>query len=171
MPRGRAALHAPGVYRAPPDATVVPLTFANGAPTTPIVVDGETLTVMVDTGSSGPLALSTTAAQAAGLLAPGRGMRAAHSVSLGGLGLDRVVDARMVELAGLRFARTPVQIYAPSAGPSPPGLLGMGLLKRFRFALDLPGRSLMLLRPTPLLVPEQSRDRGISAPQIGRRRP
>jgi predicted aspartyl protease len=154
LPRDRAAFHAPEAYRPAADAIVVPLTLTGAGPMTPVTVEGAQLDVMVDTGSTGALALSTRSAQAAGLLAPGRRMRQAHSVSLGGLSLDRIVTARSVAVGPLSLPETPVQIYAPSAGPVPAGLLGLGFLRRFRIALDLPGRRLLLLRPTPTVVPK-----------------
>ncbi len=153
LPRDRAALHAPEAFQPARDANVVPLELAATGPTTTATVEGRPVEVMIDTGSTGALALSTKAAQAAGLLAPGRPMRQAHSVSLGGLSLDRVVTADTVSIGALHLKDAPVQIYAPSGGLVPQGLLGLGFLRRFRMALDLPGRRLLLLRPGLSVVP------------------
>jgi predicted aspartyl protease len=154
LPRDRAAFHAPDAYRPPAGATVAPLEMERGAPTLTVIVDGAPLKVMVDTGATGALALSEEAAERAGLLGDGRRVRRAHSVSLGGLSLDRIVVAEAIQAAGMTVRRAPVQIYSPGApGPLPAGLLGVGFLRGFRMALDLPGRRLVLTRPGPLIVP------------------
>lgn len=152
--RHRARFLAPGLYRAPHDARTVPLVERGGAPTTPAQVEGAApIDVLVDTGASGVLALSESAARGAGLLEPGRPVRRAHSVSLGGLSLDRVVTARVVRVAGLTLREVPVQIYRPAANaPAPSGLVGAGLLGRFRLALDLGGGQLHLTPPSPIVA-------------------
>lgn len=153
FPARRVAFHRPGAWGPPADATVLPLDLQAGAPMMEVRVEGVALEVMVDTGATGVLALSTRAAQQAGLLAPGRRVSSARSVSLGGMSLDRIVVARRVEAAGVTLSDAAVQIYAPSvAGPMPQGLLGAGFLRRFRMGLDLPGRRLSLARPTLSVV-------------------
>lgn len=154
FPRDRVRFLAPGTYSPPLDAIAVPLRMPGGAPTTAVRVEGSTpIDVLVDTGATGVLALSASAARAAGLLAPGRPVREAHSVSLGGLSLDQMVTASRVEVGGLTLRQVDVQIYAPAArGPVPAGLLGTGLLRRFRIALDLHGGALHLVPPTPTVT-------------------
>ncbi len=100
------------------------------------VEDAEPVEVMIDTGATGALALSAKAAEAAGLL-DGRRVRVGRSVTLGGVSHDRMVRARAVQVAGRRLSDVPVQIFAPSMpGAIPDGLLGLGLLRHFRVALD-----------------------------------
>lgn len=154
FPRGRARFLARGTYQPPRDARSVPLTVRRGAPMASVQVESApSLDVLVDTGASGVLALSETAAQQTGLLAPGRTVRRAHSVSLGGLSLDRVVTARTVRVGGLTLREVPVQIYRSAANtPAPFGLLGAGLFARFRMALDLHGGQLHLVPPSPIVV-------------------
>lgn len=154
FPRDRARFVARGAYAAPPDARTVVLTERGGAPTLPARVEAAApIDVLVDTGASGVLALSEGAAREAGLLSPGRPVSRAHSVSLGGLSLDRVVTARTVAVAGLILRDVPVQIYRPAANaPAPSGLVGAGLFARFRIALDLGGDHLHLVPPTPIIV-------------------
>jgi hypothetical protein len=159
LPRSRAAFHAPEAYRPARDAIVIPLTLSGGAPMVTVKVEGMPVEVMVDTGATGVLALSAEAARQAGLLAPGRPSTAAHSVSLGGQSLDRLVTARTLEIAGVSLRDAPVQIYSPAApSPIPSGLLGLGFLRRFRAAVDLPGRRLVLVRPGPIVVSRPSRN-------------
>lgn len=154
FPLRRVAFQAPGRYAPPRDAQAAPLKLVGGAPMIPVrIEDGPPIDVMVDTGATGVLALSVQAAEAAGLLTPGREVSSAHSVSLGGLSVDRLVTARRVEIAGVSLSNVGVQIYAPSAPAAiPSGLLGTGFLRRFRMALDLGNGRLFLAHSTPLLV-------------------
>jgi predicted aspartyl protease len=100
------------------------------------VEDAPPLDVMVDTGATGALALSEKAATTAGLLS-GRKVQSGRSVTLGGVSQDRMVQASRVRFAGHAFDEVEVQVFAPAAsGPIPDGLLGLGLLRRFRVALD-----------------------------------
>lgn len=154
FPFDRARLLAPGAYRPPADAFVIPLRRRGGAPMVDLQVEGHPpIEVLVDTGASGILALSDEAAQQAGLLAPGRRMTRTHSVSLGGVSLDRMAYATVVRIGDLTLEEVPVQVYAPAAhAPAPSGLLGAGLFRRFRMALDLRGDRLFLTPPGPRVV-------------------
>jgi predicted aspartyl protease len=116
-------------------------------------VEGSAVHATIDTGATGVLALSTTEAARIGLLAPGRATEAAQSVSLGGLGFDRIVRVATLQAAGVTLRDAPVQIYAAAAGPAPSALLGVGFLKRFRVTLDLPARRLILTAPSLMVVP------------------
>lgn len=103
--------------------------------------------VMVDTGATGALALSEKAATQAGLLA-GREVRSGRSVTLGGVSQDRMVRASEVRFAGHPFKGVDVQIFAPAVqGPIPDGLLGLGILRRFRVALDHARGRMFLMGP------------------------
>lgn len=156
FPRDRVRFHRPQAWRPPPDARAAAIRMVGGAPMIPVRVEGSApVDVLVDTGATGVLALSTDAARDTGLLAPGRPVQQAHSVSLGGQSLDRLVRARTVEAAGLTLRGVDVQIYSPSArGPIPRGLLGSGLFRRYRLALDLNGGRLFLIPAAPRLVRE-----------------
>ena len=155
FPRNRARFLARAAHRPPRDAIVIPLDLKGDAPMAPVEIEGRPpFDVLVDTGASGVLALSAKAAQDAGLLAPGRGVSSAHSVSLGGLSLDRMVTASTLRVGGLTLHRADVQIYTPAANaPAPSGLLGSGFFRQYRLALDLAGRKLFLVRPGLIIVP------------------
>jgi predicted aspartyl protease len=111
------------------------------------IEEAQPLDVMVDTGATGGLALAEEAATAAGLLA-GRPVRTGRSVTLGGVSQDRMVEARHIRFAGHRFEDVEVQIFAPAvSGPIPDGLLGLGVLRRFRVALDHARGRMFLMGP------------------------
>jgi predicted aspartyl protease len=102
---------------------------------------------MIDTGATSEIALSEPVAQRLGLLT-GRPMSVGRSVSLGGLGQDRVVHAAEAEFAGRRLTDVEVQVFTPSApAPLPDGLLGVGILKHYRVGLDLSAGVLWLTGP------------------------
>ncbi len=151
----RVRLFPAGAARLPPNALVIPLQNAGGAPTARVRVEqARPLSILVDTGSSGVLALAEPAARAAGLLAPGRLIDTQPSLGLGGLSLDRRVNARSLTLGGITVADAPVQIYPARPGwPAPQGLLGTGLLRSYRTLLDLPSARLILVRSGLALVP------------------
>lgn len=155
FPRARARFLAQHAHRPPRDAIQVPLRLKGGAPMVAVhIEDAPPLDVLVDTGASGVLALSASAAESAGLLAPGRRVTSAHSVSLGGLSLDRMVTARTVRLAGMTLRDAEVQVYTPAANaPAPAGLLGAGLFRQFRMSLDLAGQRMFLARSGLIIVP------------------
>ncbi len=155
FPRDRARFLARHAYRPPRDAILLPLRTRGGAPMLPVTVENAPpQEVLVDTGASGVLALSAAAATQAGLLAPGRPVETAHSVSLGGLSLDRRVTASTLRVGGLTLRETDVQIYRPAANaPAPSGLLGTGLFRQFRMGLDLGGERLVLVRSGLIVVP------------------
>jgi len=155
FPRARARFLTREAWRPPRDAIHIPLTSKGGAPMVAIQIeDRPPFEVLVDTGASGVLALSAGAAEQHGLLAPGRRVTSTHSVSLGGLSLDRLVTARTVRVGGMTLHDADVQVYTPTANaPAPSGLLGAGLFRQFRMGLDLTGGRLALVRPGLIIVP------------------
>ncbi|PZQ57327.1 MAG: hypothetical protein DI570_19915 [Phenylobacterium zucineum] len=167
FPLDRARFLAPAAYRAPADGQVIPLKGGGGAPTVPVAIEGRPpVDLLLDTGASGWLALSETAAEQLGLLAAGRPVTRAQAVSLGGVRLDRVTQAAHVRVGDLSLQRVPVQIYAPALRFGvPTGLLGAGALQGLRVAVDLGGRRLVLAPPSLRIVPEQSLGHGGSGRQ------
>jgi len=152
-PNGRVALMRPEAFRAPPAARLAPTHRRNRALMAKVSIEGaQPVEVMVDTGATSEIALSHSAAEKLGLL-DGRPMGTGRSVSLGGLSRDRVVRAASVEFAGRRLTDVEVQVFTPSVqGPLPDGLLGVGILKRYRVGLDMGAGRLWLAGPaTPAL--------------------
>ena len=154
FPRRRTRFLAADAYRPPPDARTVALDTTSGGPMATVQVEAAPpLKVLVDTGAAGVLALSENAAQQAGLLAPGRRVSPAHSVSLEDLSLDRRVTASTVAVGDLVLRNVDVQVYRPAANaPAPSGLLGTGLFSRYRMALDLGADRLHLVPPSLMIV-------------------
>lgn len=166
--RDRMRFLSPGAYRLPFDGQVIPLKQrSGGAPTVPVSIEGRPpIDLLLDTGASGWVALSEAASRDAGLLAPGRPVTRTQSVSLGGVRLDRVVEARQLAIGHLALRHVPVQIYAPAIhAPAPAGLVGASALQGMHVAVDLPGRRLILAAPTLMIVPEQSARRPSSPAQ------
>lgn len=153
-PLHRSRFLARGTYTPPPDARTLKLRDTGRGPMLPAQIEaGPPLELLVDTGAAGAIALSERAAQQAGLLAPGRRVTPAHSVSLGGLSLDRRVTARTANIGGLALRNVEVQVYRPAANaPAPSGLIGAGLFARFRMALDLAGDALHLAPPALVIA-------------------
>jgi len=146
-PNGRMRFVRPEAFQPPAGASVARTRSQGGALMTSVSIEGSPpVEVMIDTGASSDLALSQKTAEGLGLLAD-RQIATGRSVSLGGLSQDQVVRARAVEFAGRRLTDVEVQIFTPTApAPLPAGLLGVGILKRYRVALDL-GAGVLWLTP------------------------
>jgi predicted aspartyl protease len=159
FPAGRVAVFAPARWSPPAGAVAAPTRPRNGGLLVPVRIEAAPpVEVLLDTGATGALALSEAVAQAAGLL-DGRPLRRGPAVTLGGVSEDGLALAREVEFAGHRIRDLEVQIYKPARhAPAPGGLLGLGVLGRFRMALDLPGGRLFLIGPeTPPPGPQPRR--------------
>jgi predicted aspartyl protease len=137
-PNGRMRFVRPEAFRPGPGAGVAKVRSQGGALMTPVSVEGSApVEVMVDTGATSDIALSAKTAQSLGLLT-GRPMTTGRSVSLGGMSEDRVVRASRVEFAGRTLKDVEVQVFTPTApAPLPAGLLGVGILRRFRVGIDI----------------------------------
>lgn len=136
-PNARAALMRREAFQAPDAAELAPTRSRAHALMTEVTIEGAPVEVMVDTGATSEIALSESTAERLGLLAT-RPVQTGRSVSLGGVSRDRVVRAASVTFAGRRLTDVAVQVFTPSSpGPLPAGLLGVGILRRFRVGLDL----------------------------------
>jgi hypothetical protein len=150
FPRRRIAFYRPQEWRPFESSRPAPVRSRAGALMTQVVIEAAPpIEVMVDTGATGSLALSEETARAAGLLS-GRPVTAARSITLGGVSQDRLVEAELVRFAGEVFRNVDVQIYDPSLkGAIPDGLLGVGLLGRYRVGLDLASGRMLLGKAAP----------------------
>lgn len=144
FPARRVRLHAPGEFSLPTDAVAAPVRGEGRALVASVVVEGEPLDVVVDTGASGALALTRTVAEAVGLL-DGRGVRPGASIVLGGVAQGGVVEARSLQFGGLSLEDVDVQILPlPPIPGFPRGLLGLEVLRPYRAVLDHRGGTLHL---------------------------
>jgi predicted aspartyl protease len=167
FPGARAAFHRPSAWR--PGADVRPLSVrsAHGALMVDVAVEkAPPVEVMVDTGATSAVALSESAARRAGLL-DGRPLRIGRSVTLGGVSQDRVVTASAVSIGGERLRDVEVQIYSPAVrGPIPEGLLGLGVLRRYRVILDHAGGRMFVAGPAAPSGPRRRRVRMTPQPGV-----
>ncbi|CAN5319015.1 hypothetical protein BH10PSE2_BH10PSE2_30420 [soil metagenome] len=134
--------------------TVVPLPTrrARAALTVAVVIEGQTVDAVIDTGSSSLLALSRTAATRIGLF-DGRERRAGASMVLGGSMASTLVEVRDVTIGDLRFDRVETAVYRDVALPGfPDALIGMAAFAGRRAVFDLGGGSLHVSRPLDLTV-------------------
>lgn len=148
-PNGRARFLRHEAYQPGPGAEAGQVQSHGGALMTPIRIEGSApIQVMIDTGASSDIALSEKTARFLGLLRD-RPVGVGRSVSLGGMSQDRVVRAASVDFSGHRLSDVEVQVFTPAVqGPLPDGLLGVGVLKRFRTALDIEA-GVLWLTPAP----------------------
>lgn len=150
FPGSRVAFHDPSTHTPPPEARPSPSRTDGRELLVPIEVEGRPIEVVLDTGASGALALSPTSAETLALL-DGRDVRAAPSITFGGVAQDRVVRAEVVTFAGVNVPDVEVHIYQPARGARvPAGLLGAEVLERFRVIIDLGrGRLHVIEGPPP----------------------
>lgn len=148
-PGGRVRFVKPGAFRPTADAEVAATRKTGGALMASVAIEGAMpIELMVDTGATSEIALSEKTAETLGLLT-GRRVTTGRSVSLGGVSEDRLLRVETVEFAGRVLQDVEVQVFAPSMrGPLPAGLLGVGILKQFRTAMDLEAGVLWLAGPT-----------------------
>jgi predicted aspartyl protease len=136
FPRRRVAFHARDGYALPAGAQPSPARRKGRELVAPVLIEGAPLEVVVDTGASGALALSSTAAEKLGLLS-GRPVGTAASIGFGGLSQNRLVRVASLSFAGRDYRDVAVNIYPPAAGGLvPDGLLGVEMLERHRLIMD-----------------------------------
>jgi predicted aspartyl protease len=148
FPASRLAFHAPETYRLPDGAAPASARVRGREMLVPVTVETVSLEVVLDTGASAALALSSETAEAAGLLT-GRRVGYAPSITFGGLSHDRVVRVKSFAFAGRSYGEVPVHIYEPSGARVPSGLLGVEALRPFRVILDTGRDRLHLVAPKP----------------------
>jgi predicted aspartyl protease len=151
FPHSRVAFHDPAAYRLPAGAAPVEVRMQGREMLVPVDVEGARLEVVLDTGASAALALSSETARAAGLLS-GRPVGSAPSVTFGGLVQDRMIRVKAFTFAGRTRLDVPLQVYEPSGGRAPGGLLGVEALKDLRMILDAGRGRLHLVATTPPIL-------------------
>lgn len=147
FPGRRIRFLRPGAVPLPPGAIAAPARPKGSAVAVRVTVEGKPVEVVVDTGASGVLSLSSNVAEQLGLL-DGRRLRFGSSIVLGGVATGRVLKARTVEIAGHVRRDVDVYIFDAQRIPGfPAGLLGFGALRRHRVILDCGQGTLHLVDP------------------------
>lgn len=155
----RFRLLSPDGYAPAPDLGAVSVKRSRGTLETAVIVEGATVTAVVDTGASALLALGRETAETAGLL-DGRPSQPAGSLVLGGTIRARVVEARSVAFAEQVWRAQPVAVFDDHPLPGfPDALLGMEAFAGQRVTLDLGGGRLWCSRPLDLTVGPPARRR------------
>jgi predicted aspartyl protease len=149
----RVRLHEPGALAVPTELAAIATRNGAGGMMASVTVEGAEIEAMVDTGASGLLSLSRSAANRAGLL-DGRERRAGSTIVLGGaLPVERV-EARTVTVGDRLHRRAEVGVFPDVAAPGvPEALLGS------RVIIDLARNRLHVGEPvmTVTAVPRRRR--------------
>jgi len=149
FPHRRIAFHDPAAYQPPPGALEVALARDGDDRLVPVSLDGGRPALFVmDTGFIGNLRISPALAQRLRLPASQSGQRVTIS-AIGGEASGTIADVKRVSLGGVSFAAVPALFSEtwPSASYTDrvDGLLGLGLLSRFRVIVDWPHDRLFLI--------------------------
>jgi predicted aspartyl protease len=146
FPRRRIRFQAQDSFVVPAEAVEAPARRQGRALFVQVTAERSTVEVMLDTGASFALGLSSKLAEAEGLLA-GRRITPARSIVLGGVAMGGVVTLGQVGFGGEVLRNVPVHIFQPQPLPGfPQGLLGVGALRGFRAILDHGRGRLLLIR-------------------------
>jgi len=112
-----------------------------------VSVEGAPVPAIVDTGATGVLSLSRSAAATVGLL-DGRPGRSGTTIVLGGRMGVEVVEAETLGIGERQFRKVPVGIYPDIDVPGfPQALIGMGAFRGSRVSIDLDRGALQVGKP------------------------
>ena len=139
FPRHRLRLHRHGVVPPLRGCFAVPLrAMRDDRIAVPLVVEGTRREFLLDTGADGSVDIFRSAAEQLGLL--DRPYRLRTLGGIGGRVRAREISLRAVGLAGEQFADVACYVLddqnGAAADPPLSGLLGTGILSRFRIVLD-----------------------------------
>lgn len=133
----RVRLLDPAGFVPSTDMKAVPVAMKGTALTCDITLEGAVIEAVVDTGFTGLIALSHSAATTAGLL-DGRDETQGTSIVLGGVAKARIVRAQTLTFDNQLRRGVQVQVFEDSPLPNyPQALLGMQMFERLKVALDL----------------------------------
>ncbi len=123
---------------------------ARGQLSIPIAFDGkEPVAAALDLGSSNPLTVSPTLAEAQGLLL-GRLVSSAATGGIDGISISRTVSVATLQVGQGLLKDVPCEVLARTDSGLVPARLGLPVLERYGFALDVTGGTLWL-RPAPAM--------------------
>ncbi len=117
----------------------------------PIVLEGKApVDAALDLGSSNPLTVSPALAEALGLL-NGRRVSSAATGGVDGISISRTISVSTLRLGQDQLNDVPCEVLAKTDATLAPAKLGLPVLERYGFALDVAGGALWL-RPAPRLL-------------------
>jgi predicted aspartyl protease len=141
----RVRLSDPKAGPIPPGGVEAPVRRSGRALLAQITLESSPLEVLVDTGATGLVGLSASAAAKVGL--GERPSEEGRSVVLGGVAASRIVTAQSFEFAGETFRDVDVHIIElPKVPGFPSGLMGIDALRGHRVLIDA-GAGQMRLYP------------------------
>ncbi|MCI3130788.1 aspartyl protease family protein [Phenylobacterium aquaticum] len=124
----------------------------------PIVLEGKApVDAALDLGSSNPLTVSPTLAEALGLL-NGRQVSSAATGGVDGISISRTISVSTLRLGQDQLNDVPCEILAKTDATLAPAKLGLPVLERYGFALDVAGGALWLRPARRLLAAPFQRD-------------
>lgn len=129
---------------------------ARGQLSIPIVLEGKApVDAALDLGSSNPLTVSPALAEALGLL-NGRQVSSAATGGVDGISISRTISVSTLRLGQDQLNDVPCEVLAKTDATLAPAKLGLPVLERYGFALDVAGGALWLrLAPRLLAAPFQ----------------
>ena len=150
--RRRIRFHPRDGYVPPAGATPVEVKRFGKAMQSQTTVEGATVDAVVDTGASAVLALTRSAAEAAGLL-DGRPLGSGSSIVLGGVVQAESANVRTLTIGDRLYRDVEVAIYQDVAVPGfPSALIGMAAFEGGRVVMDMGGGRLFASRPMDITV-------------------
>jgi PDZ domain/Aspartyl protease len=150
-------LRDPQPYRYSGKGAVLPLDFSDGLPTARLgftvgASDPFEVKLHIDTGASQTLILNPNCVETHNLLASTQGMKKVQAGSMSGGVTYYMSRAQSVQLGRFNLSEM-IANYAPKGGfkvnPGTDGVLGNGVLKRFKVVMDY-ARKRMILEPSDL---------------------
>ena len=117
----------------------------------PIAFEGKSpVAAALDLGSSNPLTVSQALAEAYGLL-NGRRVSSAATGGVDGISISRTISVKTLRVGRDQLNDVPCEVLAKTDATLAPARLGLPVLERYWFALDVTGGTLWL-QPSPRLL-------------------
>lgn len=145
FPGRRLAFRPRERFRPGKDAERLQLTrSARGQLSIPIAIEGhDPVAAVIDLGSSNPLTVAPALAEAQALLR-GRKISSAASGGIDGISISRTVSVATLQVGRTSVQDVPCEVLAKTDPTLVPAKVGLPVLERYIFALDVTGDTLWL---------------------------